>query len=126
MEGRLGNRPSAVTRCDATAVALTCVQDADFAALAPVDYVLVSNTADWDAVVEAGLDPVTTHVRFSLTDPRSNLPARLGRLIMPWRWRRTILNAGIRELRCTWRAPLAPAVGAVLAGATVRVSRRGG
>jgi hypothetical protein len=78
-------------------------------------YYLVETFEQWQSVADAGLDPIITHLRFS-TDPRSDLAARLGRMIMPWRWRRTILNAGIVEVRYTRGAPVSPIVGAMLAG----------
>lgn len=84
------------------------------------DFVLVTSEAGWRSVAEAGLDPVTTHVRFSVTDARSDLAARLGGLVMPWRWRRTILNTGIGVVYLEHGAPLAPLLGALLAGARVR------
>ncbi len=88
--------------------------------LPDTDYVLVVREPDWWVVADAGRDPVTTHLRFSVTDARSDVAASLGRVVMPWRWRRTILNSGIGEVRRQRGAPLAPLLGALLAGARVR------
>jgi len=89
------------------------------------DFVLVTHEADWRRAAEAGLDPVITHVRFSVTDARSDLAARLGAIVMPWRWRRTILNTGIGVVRYVPGAPVSPVVGALLAGSRVVRERRG-
>ncbi|MEV8027221.1 hypothetical protein [Cellulosimicrobium funkei] len=80
------------------------------------DYVLVTDEQGWHDAVAAGLDPVATHLRFSVTDRRSDAAARLGRLVMPWRWRRTVLNTRIGVVYWRRGAPLAPRLGALLAG----------
>lgn len=90
--------------------------------LPETDYVLVVRESDWRVVADAGRDPVTTHLRFSVTDARSDVAASLGRIVMPWRWRRTILNTGIGVVHRQQGAPLAPVLGALLAGARVRRS----
>ncbi|WP_069385814.1 hypothetical protein [Cellulosimicrobium cellulans] len=113
------------TTHDATAVLPAPGTGLDPARLPATDYVLVTSEADWLAVDRAGLAPVATHVRFSVTDARSDVAARLGRLVMPWRWRRTILNTGIREVRYGPGAPAAPLLGALLAGSRVVRERRG-
>ena len=109
-------------RDGATAV-LPATVTSDVVRLSRADYVLVTREADWCAVAGAGLDPVTAHLRFSVTDARSEAAARLGPVVMPWRWRRTILNTGIREVYREPGAPLAPVLGALLAGARVRRAR---
>ncbi|MBD5785282.1 hypothetical protein IF650_03730 [Cellulosimicrobium terreum] len=86
------------------------------------DFVLVTDEDAWQDVATAGLDPIITHVRFSVTDPRSRAAARLGRAIMPWRWRRNLLNAGIATVHYSAGAPWAPLIGARLAG--IRLTRR--
>lgn len=83
------------------------------------DFVLVTDERAWHEAARAGLDPVATHLRFSVTDRRSDAAARLGRFVMPWRWRRTILNAGIGVVYWRRGAPLAPRLGALLAGSRV-------
>ncbi|ARU53021.1 hypothetical protein JOE63_002265 [Cellulosimicrobium cellulans] len=105
-------------RPEATAVLAVpgrAVADSDRAA----DFVLVIDERQWHEAARAGLDPVATHLRFSVTDRRSDSAARLGRFVMPWRWRRTILNSGIGVVYWRRGAPLAPRVGALLAGSRV-------
>lgn len=125
MASAMGDRTMRAARGEATAVLPARVTTDRLARLPATDYVLVASESDWRVAARAGLDPVTTHVRFSVTDARSDVAARLGRLVMPWRWRRTILNTGIGLVHSEPGAPFAPVLGALLAGARVRRSRDG-
>lgn len=62
------------------------------------DVVLVSSREQYQAVAELGGDPILITRDFSATDRRGKLRLRLGVLLVPWRWRRTLLNEGVGEL----------------------------
>ncbi|WP_043669140.1 hypothetical protein [Clavibacter michiganensis] len=60
--------------------------------------VLVRAPEQYDAVIQLGGQPVIIHRQFSVTDSRGSLRLRLGAMLEPWRWRRTLLNEGISAL----------------------------
>jgi hypothetical protein len=60
--------------------------------------VLVRAPEQYEAVIRLGGQPVIIHRQFSVTDSRGSLRLRLGALLEPWRWRRTLLNEGVSAL----------------------------
>ncbi|TFC05566.1 hypothetical protein E3O42_03170 [Cryobacterium adonitolivorans] len=62
------------------------------------DFVLVFNANQYRQVLEAAGQPILITRDFSVTDRRGKLRLRLGRLIEPWRLRRTLLNEGVSRL----------------------------
>lgn len=60
--------------------------------------VLVRAPEQYEAVIQLGGQPVIIHRQFSVTDSRGSLRLRLGAMLEPWRWRRTLLNEGISAL----------------------------
>ena len=83
--------------------------------------VLVSTETAYSSAVGLGLSPILIPLRFSLTDRRAEHAARLGGLIMPWRWRRVFLNEGIVLLYVPQiRGTLHICLGAVLSGVKIR------
>jgi hypothetical protein len=60
--------------------------------------VLVRAPEQYDAVIRLGGQPVIIHRQFSVTDSRGSLRLRLGAVLEPWRWRRTLLNEGVSAL----------------------------
>jgi hypothetical protein len=86
---------------------------------------LVTRADHFELLEELGLDVALVPRRFSVTDSKADARARLGRLIMPWRWRRLLLNEGVTRLAVPvglWPAPII--LGALLAGVRVRWVRR--
>jgi hypothetical protein len=86
---------------------------------------LVTRADHFERLEELGLDVALVPRRFSVTDSRADRRARLGRLIMPWRWRRLLLNEGVTRLSAPigfWPLPIM--VGALMAGVRVRWVRR--
>jgi hypothetical protein len=81
---------------------------------------LVTASEDFERLERLGCDVALMPLRFSVTDARAAWRARLGRLIMPWRWRRLLLNEGVTRIRAPRRPSSVPVVlGALLAGARV-------
>jgi hypothetical protein len=60
--------------------------------------VLVRTRDQYEDVLALGGQPVIIHRQFSVTDARGSLRLRLGALLEPWRWRRTLLNEGVSDL----------------------------
>jgi hypothetical protein len=60
--------------------------------------VLVRTPEQYADVLALGGQPVIIHRQFSVTDSRGSLRLRLGALLEPWRWRRTLLNEGVSDL----------------------------
>jgi hypothetical protein len=60
--------------------------------------VLVRTPEQYEEVIALGGQPVIIHRQFSVTDSRGSLRLRLGSLLEPWRWRRTLLNEGVSQL----------------------------
>ncbi|MCS5735572.1 hypothetical protein [Herbiconiux daphne] len=65
---------------------------------ASFDFVLVSTSDQYEYALSVGAQPILITRDFSVTDRRGKLRLRLGKLIEPWRWRRTLLNEGVTEL----------------------------
>lgn len=72
--------------------------DAIGSALSTFDFVLVFNADQYLQVLAADGQPILITRDFSVTDRRGKLRLRLGRLIEPWRLRRTLLNEGVTRL----------------------------
>lgn len=65
---------------------------------AAYDFVLVFNADQYRMVLAASGQPILITRDFSVTDRRGKLRLRLGRIIEPWRLRRTLLNEGVTRL----------------------------
>lgn len=109
-EGR-GDQLLTRSRGESVALALRSERAGEIVLPSDAECVLVAIESDLEAAAQACLDPWRAHKRFSVTDPRSNPAAPHGLLVIPWGWRRTVLNAGTRELT---------SVGALIARARVR------
>ena len=72
------------------------------------DFVLVQSEVQYRAVVGETGQPILITRDFSVTDRRGKLRLRLGKLIEPWRWRRTLLNEGISTVYLADKRGLAP------------------
>ena len=66
--------------------------------LSAFDFVLVFNADQYQDVLRESGQPILITRDFSVTDRRGKLRLRLGRLIEPWRLRRTLLNEGVTRL----------------------------
>ena len=62
------------------------------------DFVLVFNADQYRDVLADSGQPILITRDFSVTDRRGKLRLRLGRIIEPWRLRRTLLNEGVTRL----------------------------
>lgn len=62
------------------------------------DFVLVFNEEQYRDVLAGSGQPILITRDFSVTDRRGKLRLRLGRIIEPWRLRRTLLNEGVTRL----------------------------
>jgi hypothetical protein len=66
--------------------------------LASFDFVLVFDARQYQLVLQAEGQPILITRDFSVTDRRGKMRLRLGRLLEPWRLRRTLLNEGVTKL----------------------------
>jgi hypothetical protein len=72
----------------------------------------------------AGLDIAFVPRRASVTFAHRRLPAAVETLMMPWRWRRLLLNEGVTSTEVPLELASAPiAVAAFMAGTKVRLRR---
>ena len=91
------------------------------------DFVLTSSAIDYRRVLELGLQPILVQERFSVTDSKGGALRFLGPFFKAWRWRRILLNEGIKSISCPPTIAAAPLmIASVLAGAKIHLIRLGG